>query len=214
MAEHKAAVAEQFDDVRQEREASTLGMWVFLGTEVLFFGVLFASYTITRIDHPEAFAAASRLTHVFIGTINTAVLLTSSLTMALAVQRVQYGRSRAVAGFLLATILLGLVFLGLKGFEYYEEYQEHLVPTINFAFSGPHAGDAEIFFYLYFIMTGLHALHLTLGIVVVAVIGVMAWRGHFTARYYTPVEVTGLYWHFVDIVWIFLYPLIYLVSRS
>lgn len=213
MTERAAFVEEQFATVEQQREAATFGMWVFLATEMLFFGVLFAAYTIGRVLFPEGFAEASRHTHVFIGTANTAILLTSSLFMALAVRAAQAQTRRWLVVFLIVTFILGAVFLGLKGYEYLEEYREALVPAVNLPL---HIGDdpATLFFFLYFVMTGFHALHLVIGLGVVAAITAGAWRGRFTRGHYNPVEIAGLYWHFVDIVWIFLYPLIYLVSRA
>jgi len=207
-------VARQFDDAQQQRIASDLGMWVFLATEVLFFGALFAAYTASRVQQPEAFAIASRLTNVTLGSINTGVLLTSSLMMALAVRATKLGLSRASIGFMCATVALGIAFLAIKGTEYYFDYREHLVPALNFSHEGPHAGGVERFFYLYFFMTGVHSVHMIIGVATVSVLVVMAWRRHFTPDYFTPVELGGLYWHLVDVVWIFLYPLLYLVSRS
>lgn len=208
------AVAPQYHDMEQERDAASLGMWTFLVTEVLFFGVLFAGYTVGRILYPHAWAAASRHTVVWIGTVNTGILLTSSLFMALAVRFAHVGHRKAVTRCLLATITLGVVFMVLKGLEYYLDYRDHMVPDLNFVFPGPYSHPAELFWFLYFFMTGLHGIHVTIGI---CVIGVLAWmnaHGKFTREYFTPIEITGLYWHFVDIVWIFLYPLIYLVNRS
>lgn len=212
MANESGLVAEQFDDPKQEHEASTLGMWVFLGTEILFFGVLFAGYIVCRFNYPEAFAEASRHTDLVLGGINTGILLTSSLTMALAVRSIQLGNSKLTTVFLIFTFLLGTVFLGIKGVEYYDEYKKQLVPGINFAYEGSNAQPVKLFFYLYFVMTAVHALHLIIGLLTIIVIAVMAWRKWFSARYTTPVELTGLYWHFVDIVWIFLYPFLYLIS--
>ena len=202
-------VARQFDDAGQQRRASDLGMWVFLATEILFFGGLFVAYTATRLHDPQAFAAASRLTNVTLGSVNTGVLLTSSLTMALAVRATKLGLRRASIGLLCATV----AFLGIKFTEYVLDWHERLVPVLNFAHAGPHAGGVETFFYLYFFTTGLHAIHLIIGIATVAVVTAMAARRRFSPDYFTPVELTGLYWHLVDIVWIFLYPLLYLVAR-
>jgi cytochrome c oxidase subunit 3 len=207
-------VARQFDDADQQRKASDLGMWVFLATEILFFGALFMAYTFSRIQHPEAFATASRLTNVTLGSVNTAVLLTSSLTMALAVRATKLGLRKASIGLMGATIALGIAFLAIKGTEYYLDYAAHLVPAVDFVHPGPHAGGVELFFCLYFIMTGVHSLHMIVGIGVVSVLAVMARRRDFMPEYFTPVELGGLYWHLVDIVWIFLYPLLYLVSRA
>jgi cytochrome c oxidase subunit III len=207
-------VARQFDDAEQQRKASDLGMWVFLATEILFFGGLFTAYIATRLHDPQAFAIASRLTNVTLGSINTGVLLTSSLMMALAVRATKLGASRAAFAFLCATGVLGVAFLGIKFTEYVLDWHDHLVPVLDFSHPGPHAGGVENFFYLYFFMTGLHSIHMIVGIAVVTVLAVMTARRRFTPDYFTPVELGGLYWHLVDIVWIFLYPLLYLVSRT
>jgi cytochrome c oxidase subunit 3 len=207
-----AAVTHPFFDLRQQHEAASFGMWIFLATEIMFFGVLFGSYIATRIGYPDAFAEASRHTNILLGTLNTVVLLTSSLTMTLAVRAAQLRGRKAVVDYLVITLLLGLMFIVVKGLEYYLDFTEHLVPGVNFAYSGLHAHGVELFFYLYFVMTGFHALHLIIGISIVAVIAWLAWRGQFIADS-TPVELTSLYWHLVDIVWIFLYPLLYLVAR-
>jgi cytochrome c oxidase subunit 3 len=212
-APHHPALAHQFDDLAQQREAATLGMWVFLVTEILFFGGLFAAYTVYRNWYPEAFAAASHELDVALGTINTAVLITSSLTMALAVHAAQVGQRRLLLIFLAATTLLGAVFLGIKGIEYYHKFVEHHVPGPGFVFEAAHAQHAEIFFSLYFVMTGLHALHMIIGIAIMSVMMWISWRGAITPDYYSPIEISGLYWHFVDIVWIFLFPLLYLLGR-
>ena len=210
----RALVAHQFDDAAQQRDAARLGMWVFLATEILFFGALFVAYTATRVHDPQAFAIASRLTNLTLGSVNTGVLLTSSLMMALAVRSTKLGLRRASIAFLLATAALGTVFLGIKFTEYYLDWRDHLVPVIDFAHTGPHAGGVETFFYMYFFMTGVHSIHLIIGIVTMLVLAWMAKRRDFSPDYFTPVELGGLYWHLVDIVWIFLYPLLYLVSRS
>ncbi|MBP2306450.1 cytochrome c oxidase subunit 3 family protein [Azospirillum melinis] len=204
----------QYATVEQQAEAASFGMWVFLATEVLFFGGMLLAYTWLRANHPDGVAEAGRHTTVVIGSVNTLVLLTSSFTMAWAVHAAEHGRQKALTRLLSATALLGLLFLGLKGYEYHGEWTEHLVPGLNFHQDGPHARTIELFYFLYFLLTGLHGIHVTIGIVLIALLAVRARRGAFSARYYTPVEVTGLYWHFVDIVWIFLYPLIYLVGRS
>lgn len=214
MAETHAAVAHQFDDPEQQREASSLGMWVFLITEIMFFGGLFAGYTVYRNAYPEAFAEASRHLGVVLGAVNTAVLICSSLTMALAVQAAQIGRRKVLVGFLLLTILLGSVFLGIKVVEYSHKFHEHLVPGSAFAFEGPHAAQAQVFFSFYFAMTGMHALHMIIGIGILAVLVYHSWRGRFSPEYYAPIDLTGLYWHFVDIVWIYLFPLLYLIGRA
>ncbi len=214
MASAAPPLAPQFDDVEQQRDASKLGIWIFLATEILFFGVLFAAYAITRVNHPAAFAAGSRLTDVSLASINTAVLLTSSLTMALGVHAAQSGTPRATVGWLAATVALGTAFLVVKAMEYRVDYIEHLVPTVNFFYPGPQSGQVELFFYLYFVVTGVHALHVFIGVAVISVIAYMAWNNTFSPEYFTPVDLTGLYWHLVDIIWLFVYPLLYLISRS
>lgn len=214
MTERHAAVAHQFDDARQQHESSYLGMWVFLATEVLFLGGLFAGYSVYRFVYPDAFRAASRHLYVLLGATNTAVLLCSSLTMALAVGAAQRGRRRALIALLLITMLLGLAFLGIKAVEYYLDYQEGVVPLQGFDFrlAGPGAGQQRLFFGFYFAMTGLHALHLIIGIGLIGAMAALAWRRRFSAEYSTPIEIAGLFWHFVDIVWVFLFPLLYLIG--
>jgi cytochrome c oxidase subunit 3 len=198
-------------------------MWIFLVTEVLFFGVLFATYALYRSTYPDAFAVSSHEMVVWAGTLNTAVLITSSLTMALAVHAAQLGDRRRLLLFLAATMALGAVFLGVKAYEYTTEFREHHVPGLSFEMADVSketlARDAlvvrhaQIFFSLYFLMTGLHALHMLIGMGLMAVMFWWARRGVFSTTYYSPIEVSGLYWHFVDIVWIFLFPLLYLIGR-
>ena len=207
------ALAHQFDDLGQQREASTLGMWVFLVTEVLFFGGLFTAYSIYRAWYPDAFAVASHELDITLGATNTAVLITSSLTMALAVHASQLGQRTKLLAFLAATMLLGLAFLGIKSVEYYEKFAEHHIPGPTFRFEEEYFRHAQIFFSLYFVMTGLHALHMIIGIGIMSWMFVWSWKGTITLEYYSPIEISGLYWHFVDIVWIFLFPLLYLIGR-
>ena len=213
MAEHSAVLAHQFNDLTQQYEASNLGMWVFLLTEIMFFGGLFAGYTVYRVYYPEAFAEGSHHLDILLGGINTAVLIGSSLTMALAVHAAQTGQRWPLVGFLLLTMLLGLVFLGIKSVEYGHKFAEHLVPGPRFAAEGPHAGQVQLFFGFYFGMTGMHAIHMIIGIGLLTVLAVRAALQRFSPLYHTPVELVGLYWHFVDIVWIFLFPLLYLLGR-
>ena len=207
------ALAHQFEDLEQQREAATLGMWVFLVTELLFFGGLFLTYSVYRGWYPEDFAAASHELIVWAGTLNTVVLITSSLTMVLAVHAAESGHRRALILLLLATMTLGCVFLGVKAFEYRTEYLEHHIPGWGFEFKADHFLHAQIFFSLYFVMTGLHALHMIIGLGVMAVMVWLSWRGTITPAYSNPIEISGLYWHFVDIIWIFLFPLLYLIGR-
>jgi cytochrome c oxidase subunit III len=208
-----AALAHQFDDAAQQRDAANFGMWVFLVTEIMFFGGLFAGYAIYRTMYPDAFALTSRYMNVTLGTVNTIVLITSSLTMALAVFSSRTNERRATGLLLLSTIALGLVFLAVKMYEYHEKYLEHIVPGVDFRLSGPEAGHMQMLFCFYFIMTGLHAVHMVIGV------GLLGWLvrknsgGAFSRGYNNPVEIVGLYWHFVDIVWIFLFPLLYLIGQ-
>ncbi len=207
------ALKSHFDDLGQQFESSAFGMWVFLATEILFFGGLFTVYLVYRTQYPDAFAGASQQLNVLLGGINTAVLISSSLTMAMGVWGAQLGRRRTQVVFLLLTIALGVVFLGIKSVEYASKFEEGLVPGANFRYQGADPVHAQLFFSLYFVMTGMHALHMIIGIGIMTALTVMAWRGRFTRTYHTPVEVSGLYWHFVDIVWIFLFPLLYLIDR-
>jgi cytochrome c oxidase subunit 3 len=208
-----APVAHQFDDAHQQREAAILGMWVFLITEVMMFGALFAGYAVHRHAYPESFAIGSRHLNLLLGSINTVVLLTSSLLMSLGMRAVRLDQRKALLGCLTATMLLGVVFLGIKGLEYSHKIHEHLVPGAQFVFEGAMHRQMYVFFSFYFVMTGLHALHLIIGIGMLGTLVVLARQGRFSSRYYAPVELGGLYWHFVDIVWIFLFPLLYLIGR-
>ncbi len=227
---HSGQVAHHFDDAEQQYVAAELGMWLFLATEVLFFGGLFLLYTTYRYWYPAEFIAASHHLDVWLGTFNTAILLSSSLTMVLAVHAAQTNWRRGQVMFLVLTVLLGSVFLGVKAYEYHHKFEERLVPGANFQVpheasrteeseaSGAghpttgHAGrNMELFFSLYFAMTGLHAIHMVIGIVILLILTVAAARGVFSGDYYTPIEMSGLYWHFVDIVWVFLFPLLYLI---
>ncbi|MGH9765465.1 MAG: cytochrome c oxidase subunit 3 family protein [Blastocatellia bacterium] len=220
MSESQAVLAdhlhEQFDDPVQQKQAGLFGMWVFLSTEILFFGALFASYTIYRSMYPYEFEVASHTLNVGLGTTNTLVLIVSSLTVVMAVRSAQAGKKNWIAFFLVLTIILGFAFLGIKAIEYYAKFQEHHVPGNGFSTAGELAGldihRVQIYFVLYFAMTGLHAFHMIIGIGIMTWLLVMALRGTYTPKYYTPVEISGLYWHFVDIIWIFLYPLFYLVG--
>ncbi len=209
------ALREQFDNAAQQKDASTLGLWIFLITEIMFFGGMFLMYTIYRNLYPSVFGLASRTLNEVIGATNTAVLLCSSFTMVLAVRAAQLGRRKAVMVFLVLTMLLGIAFLGIKGFEWYQKFEEHHVPGLSFHLEGtPLQGQAQLFFSLYFAMTGLHALHMVVGCGIMSFLLFETWRGKYSASYYTPVDIGGLYWHFVDIIWIFLFPLFYLIDRA
>lgn len=213
MADHSSVLAHQFDDTEQQYEASSLGMWVFLLTEVMFFGGLFTGYIVYRTAYPEAWALGSNTLDVVLGGLNTGVLIASSLTMALAVHYAQLGNRKLLILFLVLTIVFGAGFLGVKAVEYSHKFHEHHVPGPSFHFEGEHARNVQLFFSFYFAMTGMHALHMVIGIGILFVLVWMAAKGRYTAKYFNPIEMFGLYWHFVDIIWIFLYPLLYLVGR-
>jgi cytochrome c oxidase subunit 3 len=228
-----------FADEQQQRNAAALGMWWFLGTEIMFFGGMFCAYLIYRLKYFPEFAAASRSLDLKVGTLNTAVLICSSLTVAQAVRAAQMGKRMLQVKLLLATLFFGLVFLGVKAYEWENKYKEHHIPTFDFNAkdlmrdnqhlfgldklqNDPHAlqvreaeiqQHSQIFFALYFALTGMHAIHMIVGVGVFSVITWMAWKGRFTPEYHTPLEIAGLYWHFVDIVWIYLFPLLYLIDR-
>ena len=210
---HSPALAHHFDNLEQQSEAATLGMWVFLVTEVLFFGGLFLVYLVYRSWYPDAFAAASHELDVTLGTINTVVLITSSLTMALAVHASQEGHRRLLMIFLVLTMILGVTFLGIKSVEYYHKFVEHHIPGPGFQFEKEYIRHAQLFFSLYFVMTGLHAVHMIIGLGIMTWMLWWSWRGVISREYFNPIEISGLYWHFVDIVWIFLFPLLYLIGR-
>jgi cytochrome c oxidase subunit 3 len=211
---HHPWLQHHFDNMEQQAEASTLGMWVFLVTEIMFFGGLFMAYLVYRHQSPMGFQEASHHLNIYWGAANTAILIVSSLTMALAVRAAQTSQpSRVQVRWLLATIFFGLCFLGIKAIEYTDKFRDHIVPGAHFQWEGLYPKPAEQFYSLYFAMTGLHALHMIIGIGIMAVIAFLASRKTFDSDYYTPVEVAGLYWHFVDIVWIYLFPLLYLIGR-
>lgn len=210
MSDH--ALSFQYATPAQQRDTVTLGMWAFLATEVLFFGALIMAYFNYRIWFGGEFIAAARMTKVALGTINTAVLLTSSACMAMAVSTYEAGSRRAPVLWLVGTALLGFAFIGIKGLEYWLEYREHLVPALDFDLQR-HGGVAEIFFVFYFCATGLHAVHLLIGISLVSWLAFWIGSGRID-RGGSTTRLIGLYWHFVDIVWIFLFPLIYLAGRT
>ena len=212
-----------FADMEQQKNSASLGMWLFLVTEIMFFGGLFCAYLIYRLMHFNAFAAASQQLSIGLGAFNTAVLLVSSVTVVLAVKAAQDGKRNQLVGYLLVTVLLGLTFLGVKAIEYKEKFERHEVPGATFAFDKAfddngkmvpvNPKEAELFFSLYFAMTGMHALHMIIGCGLFSVLALLAWKGHYTPGYYTPIENAGLYWHLVDIIWIYLFPLLYLINR-
>jgi len=218
---HDPALLHHFAEPQQQRDAAALGMWIFLATEVMFFGGLFCAYLVYRLKYFPEFAAASQTLNWKLGTTNTAVLICSSLTVVLAVWAAQHAKRALLLGSLALTILLGFAFLGIKAIEYAEKFEKHHVPGPSFSFEEPvpgHPGQmanpyhAQIYFSLYFVMTGLHALHMIIGIGFFVWLLIASWKGRFTPAYNTPLEMGGLYWHFVDIVWIYLFPLLYLID--
>jgi cytochrome c oxidase subunit 3 len=209
----EAVVAHQFDDPRQQTEAARLGMWTFLVTEILFFGGLFTGYALYRASYPQAFAIGSGLLDVLLGGINTAVLIASSLTMALAVHAAETRRRGGTAALLLLTIALGTVFLAIKAYEYAHKIEEGLLPGAGFHAPEGASREVELFFSFYFAMTGLHALHMVIGIALLGIFAALVLGLRSKPIHASGIEMMGLYWHFVDIVWIFLFPLLYLVAR-
>lgn len=210
-----------FENLEQQHEVSALGMWVFLATELMFFGTLFLGVAVYRYAYEDAFEKASEKLNWIIGGINTVVLLVSSLFMVLAVHYAKLGERKRLITFLVLTVLLGICFLCLKGLEYYTDYRDNLIPGWRFDdqewVTKDHLAPDEVphvklFLLFYWIMTGLHAVHVTIGVAAVSVMALLAWKGVFDSAYYSPVDVTALYWHFVDTVWIFLLPMLYLLG--
>lgn len=225
---HPPYLRHHFQTVEQQREASSLGMWIFLLTEFMFFGGMFLAYLVYRNWYYPAFAAGSRQLSIVLGTTNTVILLCSSLTMTMALHSAERFNRKALVRWLSVTIVLGIVFLCIKGTEWHREWQDHHVPGMNFSvadFTHPNAKTGEkalprdmaektqVYFSLYFAMTGMHALHMIIGLPLLGFLLIKARTGAYTAGHVSPVENTGLYWHFVDIIWTFLFPLLYLVSR-
>jgi len=213
MSEHDP-LQHHFADLEQQYDASSLGMWVFLVTEILFFGGIFLGYAVYRTMYPDAFALASRALSIKLGAFNTAVLISSSFTMVMAVQAAKRGKQKQIVWNLIFTFLLGFAFMVVKYFEYSAKFAHHLVPGHHFAFGGYEGAGPEIFFSFYFGMTGLHAFHMIIGMVYLLVLAKQASSSRFTAAYNTPVDMVGLYWHFVDIAWIFIFPMLYLIDRT
>jgi cytochrome c oxidase subunit 3 len=228
------ALQHHFENMEQQREAGTLGMWVFLVTEIMFFGGMFLAYTLYRSLYPASFASASNHLDITLGTVNTAVLILSSFTMAMAVYFTQVGKHRPQVLCLIVTLVLGLTFLGIKAKEYSDKYHDHLVPgrllpgnpynpvVAEHGDKDPHklhllegatVKQVEMFYWIYFAMTGMHALHMIIGAGLLTYLIIFSLKRRFDPEYHSPVEVIGLYWHFVDIVWIFLFPLLYLLGR-
>ncbi len=213
-AENPSALAHHFEDLTQQRQSAELGMWLFLVTEVMFFGGLFLAYLIYRSWYPNEFAAGSRSMDLLLGTVNTGLLLTSSLTMALAVHAAESMQRKTLLLMLIATIVLGSGFLGIKAVEYHHKYEHELIPfaDLEFAYQGEQAKGMATFYNLYFLMTGLHALHMVIGLGVLLTLLVLAYRGGLLGPRAIVVYNTGLYWHFVDLVWVYLFPFFYLIA--
>jgi len=204
-------LAHHFPDMKTQEHAARMGMWLFLSTEILLFAVLFTAYGLYRFLFPLGFEEASKLAHVTMGATNTVVLITSSLTVALAIHHARKGENRKVVGLLAITIAFGALFMVLKGFEYYHHFQDGQLPGRFYHYAGVTGPGVSMYFTVYFLMTGLHGLHVLIGMGLLTWVAVRASRGHFGPAYSTPVELSGLYWHLIDLIWIFLFPLLYLV---
>lgn len=205
-------VAHHFTDAEQQRDSAKLGMWVFLLTEILFFGGLFCAYAIYRSWYPEMFHAAHKALDVKMGFINTLVLITSSVTMALAIRFMQVGNKKATMYNLFATLVFAGIFLVIKYFEYSHKFHLGQLPGKYYTYTGIEGTNPHIFFSIYFVMTGIHGIHVIAGMIAIGIMLYKTKNDQFNASYYNPIEVTGLYWHLVDLIWIFLFPLLYLVS--
>ncbi len=205
-------LAHHFSEVEQQRESAKLGMWIFLLTEILLFGGLFCAYAIFRSWNPDMFYNAHKFLNVELGTINTIVLITSSLTIALAIHSIQLGKRKLSIGLLAMTLLLAAVFLVIKYFEYSHKFHMGQLPGKYYTFTGIKGDNPHIFFSVYFAMTGLHGLHVIAGMFAISWVMIKTIKNRFSPQYYTPMEMTGLYWHLVDLVWIFLFPLLYLIG--
>jgi cytochrome c oxidase subunit III len=204
----------QYASLAQQTETAQLGMWVFIATEVLFFGALIFAYYIYRISYPDQFVLAGRDAKLLLGSINTALLATSSLTMVASIDFVKRDQLPRATAALSVTALLGVGFLAVKGYEYIEDYHDHTVPLLSFVLKPDQQPPVELFWMFYFVATGIHAIHLSIGIVAVLVMAHHTRRGRYSAAYYSPLEVLGLYWSFVDAVWLFLFAAIYPIGRG
>ncbi|HEX7368696.1 MAG TPA: cytochrome c oxidase subunit 3 [Rhodanobacteraceae bacterium] len=209
----RGRLKEQFDDTGQQHATAQFGMWVFLATEVLFFGVLFAGYAVCRSRNPEAFLLGSQHTEIVFGAAEACILLLSSATVTFAVNLIKFDQRRLVTALLVFTALLGVTFLILHGIEYSHEYDEHLMVGVDWGPHGPYSRGMELFFFLYYAMTLYHSLHVLVGVCVIGTMATLTWRRRISSEYTTPLVLGGLYWHLVDIVWIFLFPLMYLIGR-
>jgi cytochrome c oxidase subunit 3 len=204
-------LAHHFESLEKQAHAARLGMWVFLATEVLLFTALFAAYGVYRFLYPEAFAASSRAIETSFGLVNTVVLVSSSFTVAAGLDAATRGKGRRTAALFGLSVLAGVVFLALKYVEYSHHFHEHQLPGRYYGYEAIQAPGVQIFWALYFLITGLHGIHVIIGMTVLTVIGIRAYLGAYSPAYYVPVELAGLYWHLVDLIWIFVFPLIYLI---
>ncbi len=209
---HPSFLQHHFSDVEQQRESAKLGMWLFLVTEILLFGGLFVFYAIYRAWHPEMFINAHTVVNIGMGTTNTIVLITSSVTMALAIRSMQLGKQSQTIWFLVSTLLLAGTFMVVKYFEYAHKFDLGQLPGKFYTFTGIEGTNPHVFFSAYFLMTGLHGIHVLIGMGIIVWLIIKTRAGMFSPQYYTHIEMTGLYWHLVDLIWIFLFPLFYLVG--
>ncbi len=207
-----AYLAEHFTDAHQQQDSAKLGMWVFLLTEILLFGGLFCAYAIYRAWYPDMFHNAHKHLDVVLGAVNTVVLILSSVTVALAIHAIQHNKRKQSVAFLIVTLLFAATFLVIKYFEYSHKIHLGMLPGKFYTYTGIEGNNPHIFFTVYFTMTGLHGLHVLAGMIVIGWVLVRTIKGHFHSEYYTPVENAGLYWHLVDMIWIYLFPLLYLVG--
>jgi cytochrome c oxidase subunit 3 len=204
-------LAHHFENLAKQTHAARLGMWLFLATEVLLFTALFAAYSVYRFLYPESFAECSRAIETWIGLVNTIVLVTSSFTVAMGLDAATKGNGRRSALLFAVSVGLALVFLGFKAIEYTHHFQEGQLPGRYYTFEAVQGPGASIYFSLYFLITGLHGVHVVIGMTVLSIVGTRSWLGKYSEEYHTPVELAGLYWHLVDLIWIFVFPLIYLI---
>ena len=210
--EHPAFLQHHFSTPVQQHESSKLGMWLFLLTEVLLFGGLFLAYSVFRAWNPEMFYNAHIHLDRILGSINTVVLITSSVTMALAIRSMQLDRKKHTIWFLVVTLLLAATFLVIKYFEYSHKFHLGQLPGRFYTFTGIEGTNPHIFFSIYFAMTGLHGIHVLAGMSVIGAMLYKTIKNTYSSAYYTPIEMTGLYWHLVDLIWIYLFPLLYLIG--
>lgn len=209
---HSRFQQHHFVDADQQFDAAKMGMWIFLVTEILMFGGLFAAYIVYRLWYPELFVMASEELDTFWGGVNTIVLIGSSLTVAMAIKSAQLNQKKNISINLVITLLLAAVFMVIKYFEWTHKFELGIFPGKFYAFEGIDHPKANVFFSLYYLMTGLHGIHVLIGMGLMIWLLVRSSKKHFDSEYYSPIEITGLYWHLVDIIWIFLFPLFYLID--